>query len=166
MVDIPTLQEICAWLPHDASPLVLTSAFTGMRWGEICGMRRSYLTLHPAQGERPEYGHYNVDPVLGAVHETVRAHRYYGPPKTVLKNGNGREIDLPPFLVELLIDFVAAMGERDLLSLTAMETGTATPTGCACGAEPTTAGTSASTSAPESTQPESNPCARACGSTT
>jgi integrase len=44
-----------------------------------------------------------------------RGRRYYGPPKTVLKDGKGREIDLPPFLVELLIDFVEAMGERDLL---------------------------------------------------
>jgi integrase len=114
-VGLETVEAIRARLRPDDALLVLVAAFTGMRWGEICGMRRSYLTLHPAQGEQPAYGHYTVDPVLGAVHETVRAHRYYGPPKTVLKNGKGREIDLPPFLVELLIDFVEAMGERDLL---------------------------------------------------
>ena len=112
---LETVEAIRARLRPDDALLVLVAAFTGMRWGEICGMRRSFLTLHPATGEQPAHGHYTVDPVLGAVHETVGARRYYGPPKTVLKDGKGREIDLPPFLVELLIDFVEAMGERDLL---------------------------------------------------
>jgi len=44
------------------------------------------------------------------VHEDVHSRRYFGSPK----GGLGRVVDLPPFLVEHLLQHIDAMGERDL----------------------------------------------------
>lgn len=111
VIDLPMLQAIRARLPRDASLLVLTAAFTGMRWGELCGMRRAFLTLEPEAGKRLASGCYEVDPLVGAAHEDVHSRRYFGPPK----GGHGRLVDLPPFLVKRLLRHIERMGERDLL---------------------------------------------------
>ena len=111
-VDLATVRAICDRLGHDESLLVLPAVFTGMRWGEVCGLRRSLLTLPPARGkESPASGWYEIDPLVGAVHEDVHSRRYFGPPK----GGRGRVVDLPPFLVERLRRHIEAMGERGLL---------------------------------------------------
>jgi len=91
--------------------LVLTATFTGMRWGEVCGMRRAFLTLEPGAGKRSASGWYEIDPLVGAMHEDVHSRRYFGPPK----GGHGRMVDLPPFLVKRLLRHIEMMGERDLL---------------------------------------------------
>jgi hypothetical protein len=49
--------------------MVLIALFTGMRWSELCAMRRRHLTVRPAQGGLPARGHYLIDPLEGAVHE-------------------------------------------------------------------------------------------------
>ena len=73
-------------------------------------MRTGYLRLQPA-GLGIGGGVYEVDAQLGAVHEDVHAHRYFGPPK----DGRSRNIDLPVFLAQLLSERVETVGGRPLL---------------------------------------------------
>jgi integrase len=70
--------------------LIITAAYTGMRWGELAGLQwiRTYLT----SDQRIE-----IDPEFGALHE-VRGRLTPGPPKTP---ASVRPIHLPLFLVEL-----------------------------------------------------------------
>lgn len=97
--------------PGDAL-MALVTLFTGMRWGEVSGMRRSFLTLEAAGGERPARGHYVIDEKIGAVHEEQSGRRFFGPPK----GNKGRTVELPAFLVELLIEFLGTFPlERNLL---------------------------------------------------
>jgi integrase len=70
--------------------LVITAAYTGMRWGELTGLARANTHL----GE----GFIRVHPEVGALHE-VQGRLYLGPPKTA---SSVRDIHLPPFLVGLL----------------------------------------------------------------
>jgi integrase len=70
--------------------LVVTAAYTGMRWGELAGLARANTHL--------DDGLLVVHPEVGALHE-VGAHLYLGPPKTA---DSAREIHLPPFLVARL----------------------------------------------------------------
>jgi integrase len=70
--------------------LVITAAYTGMRWGELTGLARANTYL----GE----GFLRVHPEVGALHE-VQGRFYLGPPKTV---SSARDIHLPPFLIGLL----------------------------------------------------------------
>lgn len=81
---------------HLAGPnqalLVITAAYTGMRWGELAGLRR----------ERCHTGQANprlvIDPHVGALHE-VNGELAYGQPKTPT---SARTVTLPPFLAHLL----------------------------------------------------------------
>jgi integrase len=111
VVDVRTVERIRSRLDCDEALLVLVAEFTGMRWGEVCGMRRSLLDLCPAKGRRSASGVYHINARVGAVHEDVHGGRYYGPPKS----RRSRAVDLPPLLVELLLAHVRTMGERDLL---------------------------------------------------
>jgi integrase len=70
--------------------LVITAAYTGMRWGELVGLARANTHL--------DHGLIRVDPEVGALHE-VQGRLYLGPPKTP---GSARDIHLPPFLTALL----------------------------------------------------------------
>jgi integrase len=110
-VDLATVRAICDRLSPDASLLALVAVFTGMRWGEVCGMRCCLLALEPASGEVPASGWYAVDPLVGAVHEDASGRRFFGSPK----DGRGRTVDLPPFLADMMLEHLGAMGERDLL---------------------------------------------------
>lgn len=113
---LTTLAEVLAigerLKPGDAL-MTLVTFFTGMRWSEVSGMRRSFLTLHPAAGGKPARGHYVIDEKLGAVHEDRSSgRRSYGPPK----GDKGRTVQLPPFLVVLLLEHLATFPlERDAL---------------------------------------------------
>jgi integrase len=75
----------------DDGLLIITAAYTGMRWGELAGLQwiRTYLTSDPR---------IEIDPEFGALHE-VRGRLTPGPPKTP---ASVRPIHLPVFLVELL----------------------------------------------------------------
>jgi integrase len=109
---VPALEAIRGRLPGPEALLILVIAFTGMRWGEACGMRRSFLMLMPASDDGPASGWYEIDEDEGAVHEDKKAKRYFGPPK----NRKGRTIELPPFLVELLLAYLPTVpAGRDLL---------------------------------------------------
>lgn len=100
------LEEILLRLDDPADRLlVLVTAFTGMRWSEAAAMRRQYLELTPPRDGQPASGTYIIDAYDGAVHEDVRGRRYTGEPKS----GGQRVMDLPPFLVLLLIAYLAAL---------------------------------------------------------
>ena len=85
------VNQIAARIPRRAEHiLVLTAAYTGMRWGELTGLARTNTHL----GD----GLIRVDPDVGALHE-VQGRLYLGPPKTT---SSARDIHLPPFLITLL----------------------------------------------------------------
>jgi integrase len=109
VIPLPVVELLLARMKYDSDRLIiLTALFCGMRWSEVAGMRIRYLTLAPAGGGLPASGSYLIDSKEGAVHEDVHARRFYGPPKS----GPGRVIDLPPFLVMLLLAHVATLGEK------------------------------------------------------
>jgi integrase len=106
VIPLGEIEAILTRLRKDSDRLlVIVALFTGMRWSEVAGMRRAYLTLKPATDSSPASGHYVIDELVGAVHEDRQARRYLGPPKS----GPGRIIDLPPFLVALLIAYLATL---------------------------------------------------------
>ncbi|MFF5100021.1 MULTISPECIES: site-specific integrase [Actinosynnema] len=70
--------------------LVVTAAYTGLRWGELAGLRWSRVDL--------DGGVVSVDPQKGALHE-VGGKLVLGPPKT---KAGVRPVHLPPFLVGML----------------------------------------------------------------
>jgi integrase len=70
--------------------LIITAAYTGMRWGELAGLQRPNCKLDDTR--------ILIDPDHGALHE-VSGHLELGPPKTPAAV---REILLPPFLIDLL----------------------------------------------------------------
>jgi integrase len=74
--------------------LVITAAYTGMRWGELTGLQRHNCQLDDAR--------IYVDPAVGALHE-IAGELELGPPKTPAAV---RSIALPPFLVTRLREHV------------------------------------------------------------
>jgi integrase len=85
------VNTIAARIPcFDDQVLVITAAYTGMRWGELTGLTRANTHL----GD----GTIRVDPQTGALHE-VGGQLVLGPPKTP---DSARDVHLPPFLIELL----------------------------------------------------------------
>jgi integrase len=70
--------------------LIITAAYTGMRWGELAGLQWDRVDLN--KGETV------VDPRVGALHE-IGGRLELGPPKTP---ASVRTIHLPPFHIELL----------------------------------------------------------------
>ena len=80
---------------RSAGLLVITTAWTGCRWGEVAGLQRDHVDL--------ERGVITIDPDIGALHES--AHRQWlGPPKTP---ASARTITLPPFLTARLREHLA-----------------------------------------------------------
>jgi integrase len=84
------VNEIAARLTPANQTLVITAAYTGMRWGELAGLRRPNCKL--------DDGRIFIDPDTGALHE-VAGKLELGTPKTPAAV---RDILLPPFLVDLL----------------------------------------------------------------
>jgi integrase len=72
--------------------LILTAAYTDIRWGERAGLQWSNLHLRRAE--------LLIHPEEGALHE-VSGQLTLGPPKTA---ANARTVHLPPFLVGLLTE--------------------------------------------------------------
>ncbi|MCL7377049.1 site-specific integrase [Streptomyces sp. 35G-GA-8] len=70
--------------------LIITAAYTGMRWGELAALRRDAVTADATA--------LIVHPDHGALHE-INGHHSYGPPKTAASD---RTITLPPFLTDLI----------------------------------------------------------------
>jgi integrase len=78
-----------------AGLLVITTAWTGCRWGEMAGLQRDQVDL--------QHGTITIDPDIGTLHES--AHRIWlGPPKTP---ASARTIPLPPFLIAKLREHLA-----------------------------------------------------------
>lgn len=98
-----------------AAVMAVVTAFTGMRWGEVTAMQRRLLMLMPAEGDVPASGWYIIDDDEGSVHDPKRGPAYLGPPKGYI----GRTIELPPFLVELLLAYMASLPPgREMLFVT------------------------------------------------
>jgi integrase len=78
----------------DDGLLIITAAYTGMRWGELAGLQwdRTHLA-----GDDPRI---EIDPEVGALHE-ISGRLELGPPKTP---ASVRPVHLPPFLVQLLAE--------------------------------------------------------------
>jgi integrase len=74
----------------DNAVLIITAAYTGLRWGELAGLQWDHVDLRR--------GEIVVDPRVGALHE-IGGRLELGPPKTP---ASVRTIHLPPFLVDLL----------------------------------------------------------------
>lgn len=110
-ITLEQLLAICARIPAPEALLVLTTAFTGMRWGEAAGIRRSLLFLQPPEAGTPAAGWYDIDKKIGALKER-KGHLLFGPPKT----REARVVQLPPFLVLLLLAHLESIPARqDLL---------------------------------------------------
>jgi integrase len=109
-VDVETVLAVCALLPAQEALMAVVALFTGMRWGEVCGMRRQQLHAAGEPGGL-DGAWYRIDTLNGVVHEDVHARRFFGPPI----GGAGRTIDLPGFLADLLADHAATTNGRELL---------------------------------------------------
>lgn len=87
--------------------LVLTAAYTGMRWSELAGLQRSSLVLAPrCDEEAVQFIPYiQIDPDTGALQ---RAHgsAVLGPPKSAAA---GRDVHLPAFLTAMLTAHLTAV---------------------------------------------------------
>jgi integrase len=91
------INQIAARIPRSIDQtLVITAAYTGMRWGELTGLARTHTHL--------DDGLVRVDPEVGALHE-VGGRLGLGPPKTP---DSARDIHLPPFLIDLLRQLLAS----------------------------------------------------------
>jgi integrase len=77
--------------------LIFTAAYTGLRWGELAGLRTAHLNLL----------HGAID-VVEALTE-VNGHLALGPTKT----GKRRRVSLPPFLVDLLENHGSTFGSPE-----------------------------------------------------
>lgn len=106
-VELEAVLAICERLPRPEALLAITTAFTGLRWGEAAGMRRSYLFLSP---DDPASGWYEVDKKLGALKER-HGNLSFGPPK----DREARTIQLPGFLVPLLLAHLETLPAKQQL---------------------------------------------------
>ena len=117
LITLDQLDRICERLNRVDALLVTVVFWTGMRWSEVAAMRRSFLHLEPEAGVIDGAGYYLIDPAVGAVHEDVHSHRFLGPPKSgsagrlTSRHKAGRVMDLPPFLVAMLRDYIAGLPE-------------------------------------------------------
>lgn len=111
-ITLAALIAIMARLSRDDGLLVLVKCFTGMRWGEVAGMRRRYLILDPGGDGQEPSGYYLIDDKDGALKENNKGELSFGEPK----NRRGRTVELPPFLVLLLLEHLSRMPrDRDVL---------------------------------------------------
>jgi len=85
---------ISARMPTDAGLLVITAAYTGLRWGELAGLQWTRTHLDDVCPR------IDVDPSDGALHE-LGGRLELGPPKSA---ASARTVHLPPFLADLLTE--------------------------------------------------------------
>jgi integrase len=83
---------ISARMPTGAGLMVITAAYTGLRWGELAGLQWTRTYLDDACSR------IDVDPSDGALHE-LGGRLELGPPKSA---ASARTVHLPPFLTDLL----------------------------------------------------------------
>lgn len=83
----------------DLGLLVTLTAYTGLRWGEVTGLRRQHLHLAKSRLD-----------VVESLHE-VKGALSMGPPKTAAAK---RQVALPPFLVDMLREHLAALSGEHL----------------------------------------------------
>lgn len=116
VLPLPVVEQILKSLHADADRLlVLVTLFTGMRWSEVAAMRIRDLCLEPEADGLAASGYYRIDPTDGALHQDEHARPYLAAPKSgataALARGYkpGRIIDLPSFLVLILIAYLEVL---------------------------------------------------------
>lgn len=96
--------------------MMLTAAYTGLRWGELAGLHRENCLLLRRDEERGDAVTRHViriDPEVGSLHENRLTVDGRPAKETVLELGppknakSAREVDVPPFLVDLLAAHLA-----------------------------------------------------------
>lgn len=80
--------------------MIITGAYTGMRWGELAGLARTNTPV--------ERSLIHVGKDIGSLHE-VQGRLWLGPPKTT---ESVRDVHLPPFLIELLRQHLASHAHK------------------------------------------------------
>ncbi|MBC8091338.1 MAG: tyrosine-type recombinase/integrase [Pseudonocardia sp.] len=85
---------ISARMPTGLGLMVLTDAYTGLRWGELAGLQWTRTHLDDSNPR------IDVDAGDGALHE-LGGRLELGPPKSA---ASARTVHLPPFLAALLVD--------------------------------------------------------------
>jgi integrase len=100
--------QIASHYGSGGAVLVVTAAWSGARWGELTGLQRPNVHLFD-----DDTGHIDVDPVIGALHESGAGRLWLGPPKTA---ESARTITLPPFLVRLLRAHLEAHDHRHVFT--------------------------------------------------
>ena len=105
---IPTIDQVLAAAEriaerhgYPAWAQVITATYTGMRWGELCGLDRVNCHLDVTA---PGGAWIDIDPDVGSLHE-VDGHMWLGPPKS---EAAVRRIDLPDFLAAILQNVIDA----------------------------------------------------------
>lgn len=116
VIPLAVIEQLLTRMPTDPDRLfVLLAVLTGMRWSEIAGMRTGDLHLTPPADGRDAAGYYRIDPRVGALHQDEHARPYFGPPKSGSQSAlapgykPGRIIDLPPFLVLILLAYLETL---------------------------------------------------------
>lgn len=95
------IARIAARLSPTEALLVITAAYTGMRWGELAGLHRRNAVLEPLKYSLAAgVPHVRVDAQEGALHE-VGGRLSIGTPKT---DSSARIVALPPFLAQMLTE--------------------------------------------------------------
>lgn len=105
------LGNLCTW---DMVVFVILGLFTGMRWSELAGCTTDRFRLEiPATADGRIAGTYTMDS-HAAVHFDEKGAPYTDAPKS----GIDRIIDLPPFLVLLIADYLLLLpaGQRLLFA--------------------------------------------------
>jgi integrase len=91
------ITQIVARIPRRIDQvLVITAAYTGMRWGELTGLDRTNTDL--------DHADIYIHPDVGALHE-ISGDLFLGPPKNT---ASVRHTRLPDFLVQLLAEILAS----------------------------------------------------------
>jgi integrase len=91
------VNRVAGAVPARYRALILTAAYTGMRWGELAGLKRTRLNLL----------HKQID--VAEVLYDVRGHFSYGPPKT---RAGRRTISLPDGLAYELSEHLRLYGSQ------------------------------------------------------
>jgi integrase len=100
----PIAQRVNDLAGRRAYTMMISAAFTGMRWGELTGLAKPSC--------RTTDGYVLIDPELGALHE-VGGQMWLGPPKS---DAAARRIDLPPFLINLLDEVMGSHGHEQVFA--------------------------------------------------
>jgi integrase len=92
------VEKLAGTVPERYRALLLLGAYSGLRWGELCGLRVDRVDMLRRR--------IDISEILVEVNGTLS----FGPPKTAKSRGR---IGFPPFLAELLAEHIARYPDSD-----------------------------------------------------